>query len=181
VRFFVVILVAANIATTGFADGNNMKEVLRLLYERASLGAELKLVDGMLSNRAATFIVTDPKGKILDLSLERSRFASLFANATRVKLDTEVLSFKKDSNGVTCHVEQILRVEKVDPVKARLVSLELSQKCTDRWEPGENGVLRITRSQLELQRYSVGPPLGVDPLWPTVINTTTSSTPKSEK
>ena len=142
-----------------------MQDQLALLYQRASLGAELKQVKAMLSNRSRDFKAYTANGERIDLNHEVERFRSMFANSTRVRLDTKIEQASQDRTGVTCRVKQVLIIEQPDPVRGQLMTILLVTQAVDRWQP-VNGKHRLVRTQLLSQSLGQGPPLPEDKRWP---------------
>ena len=140
-------------------------EVL-VAYKRASRAAELKFLPGMLSNRADNFVLLGPQGYQIDASDERARFRSLLQPATRVKLETRLISCKGTKDELICLVEQSLQIECVNKVTHRLDTQLIQTVSRDTWVKTIDG-WRVAESQVASQIKGAGEPLPRNYLRPT--------------
>ena len=133
-------------------------------YKRAAFGAELKYIDGLLSNRAGQYAVFNSKGGRLDLSIERERFSTLFAHASRVRLSTKIEDYRIVDDSADVKITQVLEVELVNTKSDKLYTLVLTTKGRDRWKLID-GTPKMTASEVATQYFKNGPPLEDDKFW----------------
>lgn len=155
----VAILVAfAWFAKLSLAAGPDQEREIKLVFDREAVAAELKFVDGMLSHRTRDYELYDPKGKLVDLSLEKMRFGGMFESALRVQLDTKILKcVAVSADSADCYVEQSLNTEYLTQANRlyvstlRTVSRELWVNTGTSW--------RVRRCQVFSQTLGEGEPL----------------------
>lgn len=153
------------LALTWGGGTQELRSQLRALYLRAALGAELKSPEAMLSNRSRNFRAYTASGERYDLSQEKSRFQSLFAQATRVRMETQLEQIHPGADGVTCRIYQVLKVELPDSKQGKLMTLQVETRALDTWQKGPTG-LHLVKTRLLSQSAKSGPALPDDSRWP---------------
>lgn len=149
-RVFAGALLCLIVSVAGQAS--DLKTDFEKAYRRAAFAAELKYVEGMLSNRAEDYELYTPGGNLLDLSIERTRFQSLMEPATRVQFETKILRCDPLGNDkAICYVEQFLRVESTDKT-GQLETAVVHTWSKDLWVATPRG-WRIQKSKVIRQEY----------------------------
>lgn len=153
-----IVLALAPVPAT-YAESATLTAIQKA-YRRSALGAEYKYIEGMLANRSDTFQLFTPQGRMVDLTLERDRFASLLAPAARVHFETKILEFSEAPDGrqVACSVFQDLKTETFQPGSPSARVLSVKTHSRDFWKL-ETGGWRLVRSQVLSQTLGPGDPL----------------------
>lgn len=139
----------------------DLRAELNKAYNKATVCARLKYLDGMLSHRAPGFLLFDPEGARCDLGTERDRFRILFASATKVRLQTKVLKIQPIAEGAHVDVSQTLTVEQIEEDSRLPFTLVYQTRCIDTWRRTGNA-LRLTQTSVQNQAIVRGGPLRAD-------------------
>ena len=110
------------------------REAIETAYNRAAEAASLKFLHGMVGGRAPGFQGYGVDGKRVDSRAERAGLERLILPALSVKETSRILSFQQiDANHVTCQVQDVLEITRVDRAKKTPMLLIVDTTSKDEW------------------------------------------------
>lgn len=127
-------------------------------YRRASHGAKLKYVDGLLCGRSLNYVVFAADGSRMDLSLERARYESLFQKAMKARLDTKIVKTAVVKDRLEALVQQYLVLDMVDESSNEPFCLRITSQSIDLWGFHQGRFEKLATKVLS-QRFSKDPVL----------------------
>ncbi|MHB2016717.1 MAG: hypothetical protein ACYCW6_07195 [Candidatus Xenobia bacterium] len=125
---------------------DDAQQAIRAAYDRCQEAAELRFVEGMLSDRTPDFQAQDPRGKPLNLRFERRRLRSMLNRALTVHDSTHIDNFScSDGKHAMCHIRDDFELLMPAPDNSFL-HYTIHSVCEDNWLlTSEGWRLRKTR------------------------------------
>lgn len=115
------------------AEPAREQKEIEKLYERLSVSAQLKFVDGLFCLQAPNFQAYTADHRSVDLSMQKERYESLLSPALTCRHKTDITAFKRVRGGVLCQVHQLLQWEQVDGATRKLISRTVDTRAEDFW------------------------------------------------